>query len=182
MIMQARNVTLTPLKAEDRESFILENQRAFKYGALEEFGKRDEHFEGDGEIISRETIEKCLAEDEVYSIRADGEIVGGLAVKVDSEKRRGELELIFVFPEAHSRGIGQAAWKEVEKFYPQIDVWETFTPCFEKRNVHFYVNKLGFHIVEFFTWKFHSFRPPADAENDGNYDDWEMFRFEKIIR
>ena len=28
--------------------------------------------------------------------------------------------------------------------------WETITPYFEKRNVHFYVNKCGFHIVEFF--------------------------------
>ena len=51
------NVTLTPLAEEDREQFIRDNQIAFKYGAVEEFDLRDGHFEEDGEIISRETIE-----------------------------------------------------------------------------------------------------------------------------
>ena len=49
-------ISLVPLQQEDREQFILDNQEAFRYGALEEFGRRDEHFEEDGEIISRETI------------------------------------------------------------------------------------------------------------------------------
>ena len=44
-------VTLTKLTDDDREQFILDNQIAFKYGAMEEFGVRDEHFEEDGEII-----------------------------------------------------------------------------------------------------------------------------------
>ena len=38
-------IKLLPLKAEDREQFITDNQEAFKFGALEEFGTRDEHFE-----------------------------------------------------------------------------------------------------------------------------------------
>ena len=44
-------ITLTPFTWEDREQFILDNQRAFKYGAMEEFGERDNHFEEDGLII-----------------------------------------------------------------------------------------------------------------------------------
>ena len=39
------NVTLCPLKPDDREQFIRDNQEAFNYGALEEFGRRDDHFE-----------------------------------------------------------------------------------------------------------------------------------------
>ena len=50
-------ITLVPLTPEDRSQFILDNQEAFNYGALEEFGRRDDHFEEEGEIISRETIE-----------------------------------------------------------------------------------------------------------------------------
>ena len=38
-------IKLLPLKAKDREQFITDNQEAFKFGALEEFGTRDEHFE-----------------------------------------------------------------------------------------------------------------------------------------
>ena len=37
-------VTLTKLKEDDLEQFVVDNQEAFKYGALEEFGKRDDHF------------------------------------------------------------------------------------------------------------------------------------------
>ena len=38
-------IQLVPLEAEDKEQFILDNQEAFRYGALEEFGLRDDHFE-----------------------------------------------------------------------------------------------------------------------------------------
>ncbi len=34
--------------------------------------------------------------------------------------------------------------------YPATKVWELVTPCFEKRNIHFYVNKCGFHLGEYF--------------------------------
>lgn len=44
-------INLIPLTSDGREQFILDNQEAFKYGALEEFGKRDDHFEEPGEII-----------------------------------------------------------------------------------------------------------------------------------
>jgi hypothetical protein len=40
-------ITLTPLQQTDREQFIKDNQEAFNYGALEEFGMRDDHFEED---------------------------------------------------------------------------------------------------------------------------------------
>ena len=45
-------IELVPLAPDDREQFILDNQEAFRYGALEEFGPRDDHFEEDGKIIS----------------------------------------------------------------------------------------------------------------------------------
>ena len=57
--MKKTKVTLVPLTADDREQFILDNQWAFKYGALMEFGERDDHID-DGEIISRATIEKSI--------------------------------------------------------------------------------------------------------------------------
>ena len=37
------DVKLVPLTADDREQFILDNQEAFNYGALKEFGRRDDH-------------------------------------------------------------------------------------------------------------------------------------------
>ena len=58
--MNNTKVTLAPLEAGDREQFILDNQESFKYGAIEEFWLRDDHFEEDGEIISRATIEQSI--------------------------------------------------------------------------------------------------------------------------
>ncbi len=55
-------VQIIPLKSSDRESFIKDNQEAFNYGALEEYGLRDVHFEdkNDEQIISRKNIEACI--------------------------------------------------------------------------------------------------------------------------
>ena len=61
-------VSLAPLTDADKEQFIKDNQEAFNYGALEEFGKRDDHFEEDDQIISRETIEKSIELGEGYRI------------------------------------------------------------------------------------------------------------------
>ena len=178
-------IALTRLTDDDREQFIADNQRAFRYGATEEFGMRDDHFEEDGEIISRATIERSIDGGAAYRIREDGRIVGGVVLKIDEETQRNELELLFVNPEAHSKGIGQAAWREVERLYPETRVWETCTPYFETRNIHFYVNKCGFHIVEFFNSHHPDPRDPEtdeenDYEGDGGSDG--MFRFEKRMR
>ena len=70
--MNKPTVELHPLEASDKEQFIKDNQEAFNYGALEEFGMRDNHFEEDEQIISRETIENSIAGGEAYRIVVDG--------------------------------------------------------------------------------------------------------------
>ena len=170
-----KKITLEPLKDENINQFVLDNQEAFRYGALEEFGLRDNHFEEKGEIISRATIEKAISEGEAYRIICDGKVAGGVVVRINGDK--GDLELLFVPPRVHSKGIGYAAWCEIEQMYPQVKVWETVTPYFEKRNIHFYVNRCGFHIVEFFN----SHHPdPNDPDGDNLMNDG-MFRFEKVM-
>ncbi|MBQ3754560.1 MAG: GNAT family N-acetyltransferase [Clostridia bacterium] len=173
-------ITLAPLEDDDIEQFVKDNQEAFKYGAVEEFGLRDDHFEEDGEIISRATILDSIKNGVAYRILCDREKVGGVIVKVDGDK--GDLEILFVSPKAHSKGVGYAAWCEIEKMYPQVKVWETMTPYFETRNIHFYVNRCGFHIVEFFN---SHHKDPNDPDDQGDIDDQfpdGMFRFEKIIK
>ena len=199
-----KQIKLMPLQAEDREQFILDNQEAFLYGATEEFGMRDDHFEEDGQIISRATIEESIDDGMAYRILKNGKKVGGVVIKVNGN--RGDLDLLFVSPKEHSKGIGYAAWCEVEKMHPEVEVWETVTPYFEKRNIHFYVNRCGFHIVEFFN-EMHPDPKDPDAkgydpkdpdangfdanvlgpndpdtrpEEDGDLDG--MFRFEKRLK
>jgi len=176
--MNTPNITLTPLTTDDREQFILDNQYAFKFGAMEEFGLRDDHFEEDGEIISRKTIEQSIDEGVAYRIREDGKIVGGLVLMINKETQHNHLDLLFVSPDVHSKGIGFAAWQEVERLYPDTVVWETCTPYFEKRNIHFYINKCGFLAVEFFG-EFNRDPHETDMPEEGPS---EMFRFEKVMK
>ena len=174
------DVVLVPLAKEDREQFILDNQEAFNFGALQEFGLRDDHFEEDGQIISRETIEASIDGGEAYQIMQDGQPVGGVIIKVAGD--RGDLEILFVSPKVHSKGIGYSAWCAVEHLHPEVTVWETVTPYFEKRNIHFYVNRCGFHIVEFFNSHHPDPNDPDMAEQiDEQFPDG-MFRFEKRIK
>jgi len=177
-----KTLTLELLEESDREQFILDNQEAFRYGAMEEFGQRDNHFEEDGEIISRATIEKSIKEGTAYRILVDGRKVGGAVVHIDGNK--GDLELLFVSPSEHTKGIGTKAWQLIENTYPQVNKWETMTPYFEKRNIHFYINKCGFKIVEFFC-EFHTglIEDENDEikENQNDNDLDGMFRFVKEI-
>ena len=183
--MKNTKVSLIPLAKSDREQFILDNQRAFKYGAVEEFGVRDNHLDFDGEIISRKTIEHCIDSDdsETYRIVVDGRKVGGVILKIDKETNHNELEILFVNPEEHTKGIGYGAWLAVEALHPDTVVWETCTPYFEKRNIHFYVNKCGFHIDQFWC---EYFQPDHHSpDEDEKYPDEgpdEMFRFIKIMK
>ena len=183
--MKNTKVTLSPLTEADREQFILDNQRAFKFGAVEEFGLRDDHIDDDGEIISRKTIERCLdgKDREAYLIMLEGRYVGGVILKIDNISCHNELEILFVLPEEHGKGIGYGAWQEVEALHPETLVWETCTPYFEKRNIHFYVNKCGFVIDQFWCEYFtpdHEMPDDEECREDEGPD--EMFRFIKVMK
>ena len=185
--MKNAQVKLIPLQADDREQFIKDNQWSFKHGSLKEFGLRNDQFEEEGEIISRRTIENCIDKGETYRIICNDEIVGGMVIHTDGT--RGELDILFTLREVHSKGIGYAAWCEIERMHPEVEVWETVTPYFETRNIHFYVNKCGFHIVEFFN----PFHKAPDHHEQTEYEEaWPEedepdgigldFRFEKRMK
>jgi hypothetical protein len=183
--MKHTNVTLVLLTADDREQFILDNQWSFKYGAMLEFGERDSSISDEGEIISRKTIERCIdaPDRETYRIVVDGKKVGGVILKIDKETHHNELEILFTIPDEHSKGIGYGAWQAVEALHPETVVWETCTPYFEKRNIHFYVNKCGFQIDQFWCEYFAPEHDMPDMEeHDPDEGPDEMFRFVKVMK
>lgn len=183
--MKHTNVILVPLTPDDREQFILDNQWSFKHGALLEFGQRDDHLDFNGEIISRKTIEQCIdaPDSETYRIVVGGRNVGGVILKINKETNHNELEILFVSPEEHTKGIGYGAWLAIEALHPQTVVWETYTPYFEKRNIHFYVNKCGFQIDQFWCEHFvPNHEMPDGDDHDSNEGPDEMFRFIKVMK
>ena len=106
----------------------------------------------------------------------DGEMVGGAIVVIDEEAQHNHLDLFYVKCGIHSKGIGKRMWDEIEKLHPETKVWETCTPYFERRNIHFYVNRCGFHIVEFLNEKNPGLDMPEDFIGDGGQG---MFVFRK---
>jgi hypothetical protein len=76
-----------------------------------------------------------------------GETMVGGAVLILNEDNHNILELLFIRSDRLDKGIGYSAWLEIEKKYPQTKTWTTVTPPCLMRNVNFYVNKCGFHII-----------------------------------
>lgn len=172
-----KKITLEPIGESDREKFIKDLQDAFTVAVVEEFGEATQ------DVISPKDIEESMDAKgaETYHILLDGNIVGGTVLVIDPETRRNSLDLLFIRANEHgsdhSKGIGLSAWKAIEELHPETEIWETHTPYFEKRNIHFYINKCGFQIVEFYNP--HHLDPHVPAANfeSSKY----FFRFEKVM-
>jgi len=168
---------LVPLQAESVAMFKRDMQEAFQYGYEKEYGASDEL------ILPEKDIDDSLNADgaEAYQAIVDGEVFGGTVINVDHKTHHNHLDLLFVKAGCQGTGVGQAFWKAIENLHPETTVWETCTPYFEKRNIHFYVNQCGFHIVEFFN-PLH--RDPNMPETVGgmpaDVGDY-FFRFEKSM-
>lgn len=118
---------------------------------------------------------------ETYRIVLNGKAVGGVIIHIDNETQVNELDTLFVLPDEHSKGIGYGAWLAVEKLHPETKIWKTCTPYFDKRNIHFYVNKCRFQIDEFWCEYFKPCEPMPDEAPDDEGPD-EMFHFIKVMK
>ena len=168
-------VTLVVAHPDDLPAFKRELQDAFAVAVVEEFGSLP-----NGPIPSDRDLDDAFAETGAVTLRIlqDGRPVGGAVVIIDPEAHHNALYLFFITLGADGRGLGHEAWLAIERMFPETRVWQTHTPYFEKRNIHFYVNKCGFKIVEFFG-PHHA--DPHRLEPDDLPGGGEAFRFEKIM-
>lgn len=165
-------VTLELAKEDELPQLKKDLQESFSVAVIEEFGSIDA-----GPIPSDEDIEECFNEPHavIYHILSNGEKVGGVVVSIDEETQHNSLDFLFINKGKVSKGIGYKTWKAIEEKYPETKVWETHTPYFERRNIHFYVNKCGFKIVEYTSEKYHN--PDGEELPSGE----DFFRFEKVM-
>lgn len=166
-------LTLMILDKSDREQFKSDMSDAFQFYA------EDGHFPANEQILPVEEIERTLCQTNSIGYKAvqDGRIVGGAIVSIDRQRQHGSLELLYVKRGTQSKGIGKFIWFEIERMHPNVTVWETITPAFAKRNIHFYVNVCGFQITEYFNP--HHPNPYPQPDYDGPDDD---FHFEKRVK
>ena len=170
-------ITLRPVYSSELAEYKKEMQRAFQLGAEAEYG------ETDMQILPEADIDRSLSTDGAigYVAVLDDDIVGGAIVVIDEQTKHNHLDFLFVKVGIQGKGIGQEIWSEIERLHPDTKVWETCTPYFEKRNIHFYINRCGFHAVEFFNSK-HPDPHECGKPDMGGDDDGCMFRFEKVMK
>lgn len=170
-------IVLEAADPADLPDFSQRLQASFLVAIEREFGPwNGGPVPSDSELLKSYTAEGA----EVLHIVHDGERVGGAVISIDASRRRGSLDLLFVSPDVHGMGVGTATWNAIESAHPEVEMWETVTPYFERRNIHFYINKCGFHAVEFFNER-HGDPDMAAVDDDGTpIPGCDMFlRFEK---
>lgn len=172
-------ITLERAKEEDLQDLKKKIQEAFCLAVKENFGEQNEPIPSDQEL--EEAFHAPVTV--VYHILQCEEKIGGAVLSIHSETQHNSLDFFFISPKYHNEGFGQAAWKAIEEKYPDTKVWETVTPYFEKRNIHFYVNKCGFKIVKFWNDYYpdpHEHLIQKESGLPVGCD--ECFYFEKVMR
>lgn len=173
------NIQLQILQEKDLQSFKRCMQEAFQKGAEAEYGVLTEQILPESHIDASLRKETSVA----YIATKGGELVDGAVVQIDTNTHHNHLDLLFVKHGVQSKGVGQTIWSALEKLYPDTKVWETGTPYFEKRNIHFYVNKCGFHIVEYYNSKHPEPQYPDMTDTEGIPGfEHGFFRFEKRMK
>ena len=174
-----REIRLVEAEPSEIPEFSRRLQESFMIAVEREFGPWN-----GGPIPSDYDLEVTIGAPDAVTLHIviDGRRVGGAVVRVDRNARRGFLDLLFISPGGHGKGVGTAAWAAIEEAYPEVEVWETVTPYFERRNINFYINKCGFHAVEFFN---EHHRPektmPVDDHGTVIPGGDSFFRFEKRV-
>lgn len=159
---------------DDLPAFKTDIQEAFQKGFEDVYGRIDQT------VLPEKDIDHSLESEGAVAYKAvvDGEMVGGAVVVINEATQHNHLDLLYVKYGVQTKGIGFQIWSGIEKLHPGTKVWETCTPCFEKRNIHFYVNKCGFHIVKYINGKNPDPNTPDDFIGDGGDG---MFVFEKVM-
>ena len=173
-------IRLIRLTENNTIAFKKEMQEAFQRG-FQAYNKDDgEEESNQWQVLpDRDFYQSLRAEGaEAYeAVDANGQRVGGAIFTIDSSSHGGELAFLYVKVGTQSKGIGQAIWKSIEAMHPEVELWETCTPYFDRRNIHFYINRCGFHAVEFFS----EHHPDPNMPEQFNEEDG-LFRFEKRMK
>ncbi len=172
-------IRLVHLADEHTIAFKEEMQEAFQLGFQSHFQAGDARQDDTGQwqvLPDKDFYQSLNAEgaEAFEALDADGQRMGGAIIVTDEKRHQGELAFLYVKVGVQSKGIGQVIWRTIETMHPEVSVWETCTPYFDRRNIHFYINRCGFHAVEFFNQHHPDPHMPEQFDQDDG-----LFKFEK---
>ena len=170
------NLELKKIESVEIEFFQKKMVESFRSGVLERFGNPDA-----APIPPEDDLSQSAQREntDLWAIMLDGIPAGATVISKEDANGKYSLDLLFIFKEFINQHIGFESWQLIEAAYPDAKIWETHTPYFERRNIHFYVNKCGFKIVEFFNEAHREEHDLQDEFKDINTSGF--FRFEKIM-
>ncbi len=152
-------ISIERATAADAENLVRVQIAAFHHDAVMYPGVATGGPPGyDSVAMMREKIEQ----DETYKIVHEGHCIGGIVV-FDKGQGHYHLDVIFIDPAYHNRGIGSQAMEFIERTYP-ARLRTLDTPQYAVRNQHFY-EKFGYVKV---------------AEHEA--DDIVLYAYEKVTR
>lgn len=174
--MEIPEITLETVQPNDIPSFKQHLQNAFTQAAQKDFPDFPEVIPPERDIDESLSAPGCDVLQFVY----DGVPVGGAIVTGEGANKL--LDFIFVDTEHQDKHLGYAAWRAIEAHYPEAERWELVTPYHEKRNIHFYINRCGFHITEYYNERHADPNFPQEEAGDYPGEDGGLFKFEKVVK
>ena len=132
------NITFEPATPADAERMVSVQIAAFHNDAEIYPGVKAD---GPPGYDSIEVFVKKIGECHYYKILADGQIVGGATV-YDEGEGHFHLDVLYIDPAYHDRGIGSRTIEFIEQKHP-AKKWTLHTPLYATRNQHFY-EKFGY--------------------------------------
>lgn len=168
-------IALEQVRDEDMAAFRQRLQDAFTLAAREVFPDFPEVVPPDRDI------DESLAAPGAQALQVvcEGEFVGGAIVSGTGDSRL--LDFLFIDTAHQNRHLGLATWQAIEARYPEVRHWELVTPYHERRNIHFYVNRCGFRITEYYNEHHADPNYPQDEAGDYPGEDGGLFKFEKDL-
>ena len=171
------NLTLKKIELQEIDFFQKKMVESFQSGVQERFGDINAAPIPPEDDLLRSAQK---AHTDLWAVMLENVPAGAAVIETDEVTGKYSLDLLFIFKEFINKRIGFKTWQLIEARYPEAKVWETFTPYFERRNIHFYVNKCNFKIVEFFN---EAHREEHDLQNEfKDINTSGFFRFEKVMK
>lgn len=163
--MRFEKLDFIPMTESDVPALVPIMKRAFEYDAIQS-GRAQSGPDGfdNGEFIRKRL---SMPDVDAFRIELDGVTIGAIMMFIHEDTKDGHLSLLFIDCDFMGSGYGEMAWRFIEHAYPFIEVWTLNTSAVSYRNHCFYINKLGFHVVQ------------VTREMDRSS---ALFQLEKIIR
>ena len=173
--METPAITLEPVRPDDMPAYVQRMQDSFTQAAREAFPDFPEVIPPERDI--QQSLDAPGAE--ALQVVCNGEFVGGAIVTGEGTDKL--LDFLFIDTACQDKHFGYATWCALEARYPDAEHWELVTPYHEKRNIHFYVNRCGFAITEYFNDRHPDPHFPQEEAGDYPDEDGGLFKFEKVI-